>query len=65
MFACKQNCKIFINNFILVFFTKPTLQEQLYSKLKVNKIYCNDGNNTHLLNGAIVIEVKKINTIKY
>ena len=39
--------------------TKPTLQEQVYSKLKENKIYYNDGKNTNLLNGAIVTSGKE------
>ena len=37
---------------------KTTLQEQVYSKLKGNKIYYNDGNNTNLLNGAIITSGK-------
>lgn len=39
--------------------TKPTLQEQVYSKLKSNKIYYNDSKNTNLLNGAIVTSGKE------
>lgn len=39
--------------------SKPTLQEQVYSKLKDNKIYYNDGKNTNLLNGAIVTSGKE------
>lgn len=46
-------------NYSFVPLTKPTLQEQVYSKLKENKIYYNDGKNTNLLNGAIVTSGKE------
>ena len=39
--------------------SKPTLQEQVYSKIRDNKIYYNDGKNTNLLNGAIVTSGKE------
>ena len=48
-----------IFNYSYVPFSKPTLQEQVYSKLKENKIYYNDGKNTNLLNGAIVTSGKE------
>lgn len=47
-----------IFNYSYVSLSKPTLQEQVYSKLKDNKIYYNDGKNTNLLNGAIVTNGK-------
>lgn len=46
-------------NYSFVPLSKPTLQEQVYSKLKENKIYYNDGKNTNLLNGAIVTSGKE------
>lgn len=46
-------------NYSFVPLIKPTLQEQVYSKLKENKIYYNDGKNTNLLNGAIVTSEKE------
>ena len=46
-------------NYSFVPLTKPTLQEQVYSKLKENKIYYNDGKNTNLLNVAIVTSGKE------
>lgn len=48
-----------ILNYSYVPLSKPTLQEQVYSKLKDNKIYYNDGKNTNLLNGAIVTSGKE------
>ena len=48
-----------IFNYSYVPLSKPTLQEQVYSKLKKNKIYYNDGKNTNLLNGAIVTSGKE------
>ena len=48
-----------IFNYSYVSLSKPTLQEQVYSKLKDNKIYYNDGKNTNLLNGAIVTSGKE------
>ena len=48
-----------IFNYSYVPLSKPTLQEQVYSKLKENKIYYNDGKNTNLLNGAIVTSGKE------
>ncbi len=48
-----------IFNYSYVPLSKPTLQEQVYSKLKDNKIYYNDGKNTNLLNGAIVTSGKE------
>ena len=48
-----------IFNYSYVPLSKPTLQEQVYSKLKNNKIYYNDGKNTNLLNGAIVTSGKE------
>ena len=48
-----------IFNYSYVSLSKPTLQEQVYSKLKENKIYYNDGKNTNLLNGAIVTSGKE------
>ena len=48
-----------IFNYSYVHLSKPTLQEQVYSKLKDNKIYYNDGKNTNLLNGAIVTSGKE------
>lgn len=47
-----------IFNYSYVPLSKTTLQEQVYSKLKGNKIYYNDGNNTNLLNGAIITSGK-------
>ena len=46
-------------NYSFVPLSTPTLQEQVYSKLKENKIYYNDGKNTNLLNGAIVTSGKE------
>jgi len=46
-------------NYCFVSLAKPTLQEQVYSKLKENKIYYNDSKNTNLLNGAIVTSGKE------
>lgn len=46
-------------NYSYVPLTKPTLQEQVYSKLNDNKIYYNDGKNTNLLNGAIITSGKE------
>ena len=46
-------------NYSYVPLSTPTLQEQVYSKLKENKIYYNDGKNTNLLNGAIVTSGKE------
>ena len=46
-------------NYSFVPFTKPTFQEQVYSKLKDNKIYYNDGKNTNLLNSAIITSGKE------
>lgn len=46
-------------NYSYVPLSKPTLQEQVYSKLKNNKIYYNDSKNTNLLNGAIVTSGKE------
>lgn len=46
-------------NYCFVPLTKPTLQEQVYSKLKENKIYYNDSKNTNLLNAAIVTSGKE------
>ena len=48
-----------IFNYSYVPLSKPTLQEQVYSKLKDNKIYYNDSKNTNLLNGAIVTSGKE------
>lgn len=48
-----------IFNYSYVPLSKTTLQEQVYSKLKDNKIYYNDGKNTNLLNGAIVTSGKE------
>ena len=48
-----------IFNYSYVHLSKPTLQEQVYSKLKDNKIYYNDGKNPNLLNGAIVTSGKE------
>ena len=48
-----------IFNYSYVPLSKPTLQEQVYSKLRDNKIYYNDGKNTNLLNGAIVTSGKE------
>lgn len=48
-----------IFNYSYVPLYKPTLQEQVYSKLKDNKIYYNDSKNTNLLNGAIVTSGKE------
>ena len=48
-----------IFNYSYVPLSKPTLQEQVYSKLKNNKIYYNDSKNTNLLNGAIVTSGKE------
>ncbi len=48
-----------IFNYSYVPLSKTTLQEQVYSKLKENKIYYNDGKNTNLLNGAIVTSGKE------
>lgn len=48
-----------IFNYSYISLSKPTLQEQVYSKLKENKIYYNDGKNTNLLNGAIVTSGKE------
>ena len=48
-----------IFNYSYIPLSKPTLQEQVYSKLKANKIYYNDGKNTNLLNGAIVTSGKE------
>lgn len=48
-----------IFNYSYIPSSKPTLQEQVYSKLKENKIYYNDGKNTNLLNGAIVTSGKE------
>ena len=48
-----------IFNYSYVPLSKPTLQEQVYSKLKDNKIYYNDSKNPNLLNGAIVTSGKK------
>ena len=48
-----------IFNYSYVPLSKSTLQEQVYSKLKENKIYYNDGKNTNLLNGAIVTSGKE------
>lgn len=45
-------------NYSYVPLIKSTLQEQVYSKLKDNKIYYNDGKNTNLLNGAIITSGK-------
>ena len=45
-------------NYSYVPLSKTTLQEQVYSKLKDNKIYYNDGKNTNLLNGAIITSGK-------
>lgn len=46
-------------NYSYVQLSKPTLQEQVYSKLQDNKIYYNDSKNTNLLNGAIVTSGKE------
>ena len=46
-------------NYSYVPLKAPTLQEQVYSKLKENEIYYNDGKNTNLLNGAIVTSGKE------
>jgi len=46
-------------NYSYVPLSKPTLQEQVYSILKENKIYYNDGKNTNLVNGAIVTSGKE------
>lgn len=46
-------------NYSYVPLFKPTLKEQVYSKLNDNKIYYNDGKNTNLLNGAIVTSGKE------
>lgn len=48
-----------IFNYSYIPLSIPTLQEQVYSKLKENKIYYNDGKNTNLLNGAIVTSGKE------
>ena len=48
-----------IFNYSYVPLIKSTLQEQVYSKLKDNKIYYNDGKNTNLLNGAIITSGKE------
>ena len=48
-----------IFNYSYIPLSKPTLQEQVYSKLKEKKIYYNDGKNTNLLNGAIVTSGKE------
>lgn len=48
-----------IFNYSYIPLSKPTLQEQVYSKLKENKIYYNDGKNTNLLNDAIVTSGKE------
>lgn len=48
-----------IFNYSYIPLSKSTLQEQVYSKLKENKIYYNDGKNTNLLNGAIVTSGKE------
>ena len=48
-----------IFNYSFVPLSKTTLQEQVYSKLKENEIYYNDGKNTNLLNGAIVTSGKE------
>lgn len=48
-----------IFNYSYVSLSKPTLQEQVYSKLYDNKIYYNDSKNTNLLNGAIVTSGKE------
>lgn len=48
-----------IFNYSYIPLSKTTLQEQVYSKLKENKIYYNDGKNTNLLNGAIVTSGKE------
>lgn len=48
-----------IFNYSYLPLSKPTLQEQIYSKLKDNKIYYNDGKNNNLLNGAIVSSGKE------
>lgn len=48
-----------IFNYSYIPLSKPTLQEQVYSKLKENKIYYNDGKNTNLLNCAIVTSGKE------
>ena len=47
-----------IFNYSYVPLSKTTLQEQVYSKLKGNKIYYNDGKNTNLLNGDIITSGK-------
>ena len=46
-------------NYAYIPLSKPTLQEQVYSKLKDNKIYYNDSKNINLLNGAIVTSGKE------
>ena len=46
-------------NYSFVPLSKPTLQEQVYSKLKENKIYYNDSKNTNFLNGAIITSGKE------
>ena len=48
-----------IFNYSYLPLSKPTLQEQVYSKLKDNKIYYNDSKNTNLLNGVIVTSGKE------
>ena len=48
-----------IFNYSYIPLSKPTLQEQVYSKLYDNKIYYNDSKNTNLLNGAIVTSGKE------
>ncbi len=45
-------------NYSYALIIKFTIQEQIYSKLKDNKIYYNDGSNTNLLNDAIITSGK-------
>lgn len=45
-------------NYSYILIIKFTIQEQIYSKLKDNKIYYNDGSNTNLLNDAIITSGK-------
>ena len=46
-------------NYSYVPLTTSSLRNQLYSKLKENNIYYNNGKNTNLLNGAIVTSGKE------
>ena len=46
-------------NHCYVSLTKRTLREEIYSKLRENKIYYNDGKNTNLLNGATISSGKE------